>query len=114
MPGVNLLDQSSQMIPASHLEESEPSQRPSQNTATPIALPMKQHSASMGPPGMLNYYQGNLIARLAPIKEDSYEKKLGPGSYDPIKPGLNLGHGGASVWGKSKDKRKLWYEGHLD
>lgn len=54
-------------------------------------------------------YQGNMIARLAPIKEDGYEKRLGPGSYDPIK--ADNTKGAAGTWGKSKDKRKLWYEG---
>lgn len=50
-----------------------------------------------------------MIARLAPIKEDGYEKRLGPGSYDPIK--ADNTKGAAGTWGKSKDKRKLWYEG---
>jgi len=57
----------------------------------------------------LVYHQPNLIARLAPIKEDSYEKKVGPGSYDPLKP-LGMGGGGSS-FGKSTEKRKLWFEG---
>ncbi|TNV82951.1 hypothetical protein FGO68_gene4078 [Halteria grandinella] len=56
-------------------------------------------------------YQGNLIARLAPMKEDGYEKRLGPGSYDPVKP-ADMVKGAA--WGRSKDKRKLWYEGQLE
>ena len=55
-----------------------------------------------------------MIARLAPIKEDTYETKLGPGSYDPIKPSMSSVAGGASVWGKSKDKRKMWNESNDD
>jgi hypothetical protein len=54
-----------------------------------------------------------LIARLAPIKEDSYEKKLGPGSYDPVKPIMNVVNGGSN-FGKSTAKRKLWFEGKVD
>ncbi len=61
----------------------------------------------------LVYHQPNLIARLAPIKEDSYEKKVGPGSYDPIKPSMNLQAGGSN-FGKSTEKRKLWFEGKVD
>ena len=57
------------------------------------------------------YHQPNLIARLAPIKEDSYEKKLGPGSYDLMKPS-NVA--GGSNFGKSNEKRKLWFEGKID
>jgi hypothetical protein len=45
------------------------------------------------------------------MKEDGYEKKLGPGSYDPVKP-TDMVKGAA--WGRSKDKRKLWYEGQLE
>ncbi len=59
---------------------------------------------------MLAYQSGNMIARLAPIKEDGYEKKVGPGSYNPEKALPNVG---TSVWGKSKDKRKLWFEGRI-
>ena len=56
-------------------------------------------------------YQGNLIARLAPMKEDGYEKRLGPGSYNPVKADMKDVKGGGGAWGRSKDKRKLWYEG---
>lgn len=57
----------------------------------------------------LQYQQtGTLIARLAPIKEDSYEVKIGPGSYDPMTP-LPVVNG-PSAWALSKDKRTLWKE----
>ena len=59
------------------------------------------------------YHQGNLIARLAPIKEDSYDIKLGPGSYDPVKPQMKIVPG-VSTWGKSNQKRKLWFEDNTD
>ena len=58
----------------------------------------------------LNLNSGTLIARLAPIKEDSHFKKLGPGSYDPVKPGSNMIQGAGGSWAKQKDKRTLWYE----
>jgi len=48
---------------------------------------------------------------LAPIREDSYEKKLGPGSYDPMKP---MPKAGTSTFGKSNEKRKLWFEGKVE
>jgi hypothetical protein len=57
----------------------------------------------------LIYHQGNLIARLAPIKEDPYEKRIGPGSYDPVKPQMKIVPG-VSSWGKSNQKRSLWFE----
>jgi hypothetical protein len=48
---------------------------------------------------------------LAPIKEDGFEKKLGPGSYDVMKHEIK---GAGAAWGRSKDKRKLWYEGQIE
>ena len=61
----------------------------------------------------LTYHQGNLIARLAPIKEDSYEKKLGPGSYDVVRPSQSLAVG-VSSFGRSKEKRKPWFEDNIE
>ena len=70
-------------------------------------------STNFSPKQPLVYHQPNLIARLAPIKEDPYEKKLGPGSYDPVKPQMTIVPG-VSSFGKSNEKRKLWFEGKSD
>jgi hypothetical protein len=44
------------------------------------------------------------------MKEDGYEKKIGPGTYDPIRPENVKG----AAWGRSKDKRKIWFEGQIE
>lgn len=47
------------------------------------------------------------------MKEDSYEKKLGPGSYDIVRPSQSLAVG-VSSFGRDQGKRKPWYEGNID